>query len=183
MSAVADKIVKYVHPTYSPVSKVTFGPSFNVHGVVYVGEDGKIVIFSIYLCTSLFLPTEVIAPIEREVRLLGAGLQSVKDEQEYIVVRERVHRNTAESTNSRVKWWSILQAVLLFSVVAWQIYYLKVNSSFVCHERSCSWFFISLSLRSRESSRSFYAILCNLLHLVTERWYTSLLTGEGKKYA
>ena len=57
---------------------------------------------------------------------MANGLQSVKDEQEYIVLRERVHRNTAESTNDRVKWWSIIQAIVLFAVVAWQIYYLKV---------------------------------------------------------
>ncbi|KAJ3572639.1 hypothetical protein NP233_g2957 [Leucocoprinus birnbaumii] len=81
--------------------------SFNVHGVIYVDED------------------EAVAPIEREIRNLAIGLTSVKDEQEYIVVRERVHRNTAESTNSRVKWWSILQAVVIFAVVAWQVYYLK----------------------------------------------------------
>lgn len=81
--------------------------SFNVHGVVYVAGDG------------------VVAPIEREIRKLAAGLVSVKDEQEYIVVREKSHRNTAESTNARVKWWSVLQAVVLFSVVAWQVYYLK----------------------------------------------------------
>ena len=70
---------------------------------------------------------DIVAPIEREIRQLASGLQSVKDEQEYIVVRERAHRNTAESTNSRVKWWSVLQAVVLFSVVAWQVYYLKVS--------------------------------------------------------
>lgn len=72
---------------------------------------------------------ETIAPIERAIRLLASGLQSVKDEQEYIVVRERTHRNTAESTNSRVKWWSILQSVVLFAVCGWQIYYLKVSRS------------------------------------------------------
>ncbi|KAH9960483.1 emp24/gp25L/p24 family/GOLD-domain-containing protein [Russula dissimulans] len=92
MSTIADKIV-----------------SFNVHGVIYVGDEA----------------TEVVAPIEREIRTLAHGLTSVKDEQEYIVIREKTHRNTAESTNSRVKWWSILQAVVLFSVVAWQVYYLK----------------------------------------------------------
>lgn len=74
---------------------------------------------------------DVVAPIEREIRSLAAGLTSVKDEQEYIVVRERTHRNTAESTNARVKWWSVLQAIVLFSVVAWQIYYLKVSSSLI----------------------------------------------------
>ncbi|PPQ99912.1 hypothetical protein CVT24_009593 [Panaeolus cyanescens] len=82
--------------------------SFNVHGVIYVAGDA-----------------DVVAPIEREIRKFASGLIAVKDEQEYIVVREKTHRNTAESTNSRVKWWSILQAIVLFSVVGWQIYYLK----------------------------------------------------------
>ncbi|KAJ7904244.1 emp24/gp25L/p24 family/GOLD-domain-containing protein [Mycena olivaceomarginata] len=81
MSAIADKIV-----------------SFNVHGIIYVGEDA-----------------DVVAPIEREIRSLASGLQSVKDEQEYY----------RQSTNSRVKWWSVLQSVVLFLVVGWQIYYLK----------------------------------------------------------
>lgn len=72
---------------------------------------------------------ETIAPIEREIRNLANGLQAVKDEQEYIVIRERVHRNTAESTNDRVKWWSIIQAVVLFAVVGWQVYYLKVRGN------------------------------------------------------
>jgi len=70
---------------------------------------------------------DVVAPIEREIRDLMNGLTAVKDEQEYIVVRERTHRNTAESTNDRVKWWSVIQAVVLFIVVAWQVYYLKVS--------------------------------------------------------
>ena len=73
---------------------------------------------------------DVVAPMEREIRSLANGLQAVKDEQEYIVIRERVHRNTAESTNSRVKWWSIFQAVVLLAVCAWQVYYLKVGFDF-----------------------------------------------------
>ncbi|KZP12091.1 supernatant protein factor, C-terminal domain-containing protein [Athelia psychrophila] len=91
MSSISDKIV-----------------SFNVHGVIYIGEDA-----------------DIVAPVEREIRLLANGLTAVKDEQEYIVVREKVHRNTAESTNTRVKWWSVLQAAVLFAVVGWQVYYLK----------------------------------------------------------
>lgn len=69
---------------------------------------------------------ENMAPLEKEIRNLAQGLQAVKDEQEYIVVRERVHRNTAESTNDRVKWWSIGQTIMLFAVCAWQVWYLKV---------------------------------------------------------
>ena len=33
-------------------------------------------------------------PLEKEVRTLGELLQQVKDEQEYIKIRERVHRNS-----------------------------------------------------------------------------------------
>lgn len=78
------------------------------------------------------------APIEREIRRLANGLTAVKDEQEYIVIRERTHRNTAESTNTRVKWWSILQALVLFLVVAWQVYYLKVCLFFIVARRTVS---------------------------------------------
>jgi hypothetical protein len=55
--------------------------NFNVHGVVYV-------------------PVEHADsdPLEKEVRTLGELLQQVKDEQEYIKIRERVHRNSISPT-------------------------------------------------------------------------------------
>lgn len=40
------------------------------------------------------------APIEREIRALSAALEAVKDEQEYIVVRERLHRNSSSTLSS-----------------------------------------------------------------------------------
>jgi len=81
--------------------------SFNVHGIMYVEDDGHT------------------APIEKEIRSLSLALEAVKDEQEYIVVRERLHRNTAESTNDRVKYWSLLQSIFLIAVCAWQVCYLR----------------------------------------------------------
>jgi len=81
--------------------------SFNVHGIMYVEDDAHT------------------APIEKEIRALSSALEAVKDEQEYIVVRERLHRDTAESTNDRVKWWSITQTGLLVLVCGTQVYYLK----------------------------------------------------------
>ncbi|CAO1618281.1 unnamed protein product [Jaminaea pallidilutea] len=90
---------------FSTVSDKTL--SFNVHGIIYVEDEGAMI------------------PIEREIRQLAAALQAVKDEQEYLVVRERVHRNTAESTNSRVKWWSIIQGVMLLGVCAVQVIFVK----------------------------------------------------------
>ena len=52
-------------------------------------------------------------------------LQQVKDEQSYIIVRERTHRNTAESTNARVKWWSIFQLGVLIGEGIFQVWWLK----------------------------------------------------------
>src|ERR1700730_13773018 len=59
------------------------------------------------------------------VRQLSEPLAQDKDEQSYIVVRERVHRNTAESTNGRVKWWSIFQLAVLIGEGIFQVWWLK----------------------------------------------------------
>ncbi|KAI9361729.1 supernatant protein factor C-terminal domain-containing protein [Pilaira anomala] len=64
-------------------------------------------------------------PLKAEIEELAESIRAVKAEQEYIVAREKVHRNTAESTNSRVKWWSVFQLILLISVCLWQVHYLK----------------------------------------------------------
>ena len=137
---------------------------------MYVEDDGAspsllsfLSLLLSQLTPRLAPPAGHTAPIEREIRQLSAALEAVKDEQEYIVVRERLHRDSAslvssslssrafvcpgpaltpspspsslppaparapaaESTNDRVKYWSIVQTVLLFAVCAWQVFYLK----------------------------------------------------------
>ena len=82
--------------------------SFNVHGVVYVSESDT--------------PSD---PLEAEVKKLSEVLAQVKDEQAYIVIRERTHRNTAESTNTRVKWWSMFQLGVLVGEAVFQVWWLK----------------------------------------------------------
>ena len=79
-----------------------------MHGVVYVPESEA--------------PRD---PIEKEVKQLLELLDQVKDEQQYNVVRERVHRNTAESTNTRVKWWSVFQLGVLIGNGIFQVWWLK----------------------------------------------------------
>ncbi|KAI9260167.1 emp24/gp25L/p24 family/GOLD-domain-containing protein, partial [Sporodiniella umbellata] len=66
-----------------------------------------------------------IDPLQREIEELTLSIFGIKSSQEYIVARERRHRDTVESTNARVKWWSITQLGLLVSVCFFQIYYLK----------------------------------------------------------
>lgn len=82
--------------------------SFNVHGVVYVdvndNSDNN---------------------LEASARKLVELTYDVKNEQNYIVVRERTHRNTAESTNSRVKYWSVFQLIVVVLNSVFQVMYLK----------------------------------------------------------
>lgn len=82
--------------------------SFNVHGVVYVDVNDNSG-----------------DNLESSIRKLLELVYDVKNEQNYIVVRERTHRNTAESTNSRVKYWSIIQLVVIIFNSLFQVFYLK----------------------------------------------------------
>ncbi|PNP46615.1 hypothetical protein TGAMA5MH_01560 [Trichoderma gamsii] len=82
--------------------------SFNVHGIVYVTESESSA-----------------DPLETEVRRLSDLLAQVKDEQQYIVFRERTHRNTAESTNSRVKWWNLFVIGIVIGESLFQVWWLR----------------------------------------------------------
>lgn len=69
--------------------------------------------------------SEHLTPLEKSVLALGEGLQHIQAEQEYMKMRERIHRNTSESTNARVLWWSIVEAIALVAMSVIQIVYLR----------------------------------------------------------
>lgn len=109
--------------------------SFNVHGVVYVAEgdipqdplekEGKL-----QRHPSSPRPPVFPSPIGPAltaflVRRLSDLLNQVKDEQAYIILRERTHRNTAESTNSRVKWWNTFVIGVVIGESLFQVWWLR----------------------------------------------------------
>lgn len=63
--------------------------------------------------------------LDSMIKDLTTSLTSVKREQEYMSVRDRIHRSINESTNSRVVLWSFFEALVLVMMTAGQIYYLK----------------------------------------------------------
>lgn len=89
-------------------SRVDLDVSFNVHGVVYIDVNDPDSDSLDYL-----------------ILRLNQLTSDVKAEQNYLVIRERTHRNTAESTNSRVKWWSVFQILMVAVNSLFQVYYLK----------------------------------------------------------
>lgn len=63
--------------------------------------------------------------LEEMVKDLTSGLSSVKHEQEYMTVRDRIHRQINDSTNSRVLLWACFEALLLVAITLGQVFYLK----------------------------------------------------------
>ncbi|QPG74787.1 hypothetical protein FOA43_002121 [Brettanomyces nanus] len=105
----AEENGKYVYCFSNEDSSMkTKDVSFNVHGVVYVDVNDNSG-----------------DNLESSARKLLELVYDVKNEQNYIVVRERTHRNTAESTNDRVKYWSVFQLIVVILNSVFQVLYLQ----------------------------------------------------------
>ena len=91
----------------------------------YSTSDKKDITFHVNHVWGSELRVEQYDTTEGQIGVLKRIVAELSQETEYLRVRERVHRNTAESTNDRVKWWSIAQLVVVAASVVFQVAYLK----------------------------------------------------------
>ncbi|GJJ78613.1 p24 family protein delta-1 [Entomortierella parvispora] len=68
---------------------------------------------------------EKLKPMEMELRKMEDMVQDIIENMEHLQQREERMRNTNESTNARVQWFSTLTMVVLVTLGVWQIFYLK----------------------------------------------------------
>ncbi|CAI5758184.1 unnamed protein product [Candida verbasci] len=64
-------------------------------------------------------------PNEVELKKIDSLINEISSELQYLKGREERMRNTNESTNSRVKWFSIIIILSLVGLGVWQIQYLR----------------------------------------------------------
>ncbi|XP_036920397.1 transmembrane emp24 domain-containing protein 9 [Sturnira hondurensis] len=66
-----------------------------------------------------------LSELQLRVRQLVEQVEQIQKEQNYQRWREERFRQTSESTNQRVLWWSILQTLILVAIGVWQMRHLK----------------------------------------------------------
>lgn len=69
------------------------------------------------------LPNHCYVPLQ--MRRLNDKLKDIMKEQSYQRERERSFRDTSESTNARVQWWSIIQSAVMVLAGVYQIFHLR----------------------------------------------------------
>ncbi|XP_063930735.1 transmembrane emp24 domain-containing protein eca [Zophobas morio] len=102
---------------YSNSSAWFSGSQLRVHLDIQVGEHavnyGEVV------------QKEKLSELQLRVRQLLDQVDQITKEQNYQRYREERFRQTSESTNSRVLWWSVTQTAVLLAMGAWQMKHLK----------------------------------------------------------
>eukprot|EP00123_Amoebidium_parasiticum_P005453 comp16641_c0_seq1/m.14836 comp16641_c0_seq1/g.14836 ORF comp16641_c0_seq1/g.14836 comp16641_c0_seq1/m.14836 type:complete len:205 (-) comp16641_c0_seq1:230-844(-) len=68
---------------------------------------------------------EKLQPLELELRKLEELAESIANDMAYMKQREAEMRDTNESTNARVLYFSMFSMFCLCGLAAWQVYYLK----------------------------------------------------------
>ena len=92
-------------------------PSRHIELDIDIGADAK--------DWSAIQAGERLKPTELELRRIEEVMAEVVKEMDYLKDREQKLRDTNESTNERVKWFAILTMIMLVSLGAWQVVYLR----------------------------------------------------------
>eukprot|EP00033_Pygsuia_biforma_P001057 GCRY01001204.1.p1 GENE.GCRY01001204.1~~GCRY01001204.1.p1 ORF type:complete len:228 (+),score=14.03 GCRY01001204.1:66-686(+) len=69
--------------------------------------------------------SESLRPIEVELKRMEEEIEEIQKQAQYFRRREERHRDTNESTNARVMWFSIFWIAILLGIGVWQMIHMK----------------------------------------------------------
>ncbi|GIY63356.1 transmembrane emp24 domain-containing protein eca [Caerostris darwini] len=102
---------------YSNTTKWFSGSQLRVHLDIQVGEHA--------VDYGNVAQKEKLTELQLRLRQLLDQVEQISKEQNYQRYREERFRQTSESTNQRVLWWSISQTAILLLMGFWQMRHLK----------------------------------------------------------
>ncbi|XP_015511055.1 transmembrane emp24 domain-containing protein eca [Neodiprion pinetum] len=102
---------------YSNSSAWFSGTQLRVHLDIQVGEHA--------IDYANVAQKEKLSELQLRLRQLLSQVDQITKEQNYQRYREERFRQTSESTNQRVLWWSLAQTAILLAMGAWQMKHLK----------------------------------------------------------
>lgn len=102
---------------YSNTTKWFSGTQLRVHLDIQVGEHA--------IDYQNVAQKEKLTELQLRIRQLLDQVEQITKEQNYQRYREERFRQTSESTNQRVLWWSITQTGILLVMGFWQMRHLK----------------------------------------------------------
>uniref|UniRef100_A0A4D5R9D2 Transmembrane emp24 domain-containing protein eca-like n=1 Tax=Scolopendra viridis TaxID=118503 RepID=A0A4D5R9D2_SCOVI len=102
---------------YSNTSKWFSGTQLRVHLDIQIGEHA--------IDYQNVAQKEKLTELQLRIRQLLDQVEQITKEQNYQRYREERFRQTSESTNQRVLWWSITQTAILLAMGFWQMRHLK----------------------------------------------------------
>eukprot|EP00011_Vannellida_sp_DIVA3-517-6-12_P008664 CAMPEP_0114612638 /NCGR_PEP_ID=MMETSP0168-20121206/4723_1 /TAXON_ID=95228 ORGANISM="Vannella sp., Strain DIVA3 517/6/12" /NCGR_SAMPLE_ID=MMETSP0168 /ASSEMBLY_ACC=CAM_ASM_000044 /LENGTH=219 /DNA_ID=CAMNT_0001823625 /DNA_START=27 /DNA_END=686 /DNA_ORIENTATION=- len=68
---------------------------------------------------------DLLEPMDRSAKRISEELEMLEMHQQYMRARELRHSVTQQSTNRRVFWFSVLEAMALLGISIFQVYYIK----------------------------------------------------------
>jgi len=81
----------------------------------------KVISFSIHIPKTHSGST----PIQNAIATIEENFEKIERQQQQYRIREHMHRDTAEETNTRVTTWSLMSAVLIMMMCFGQIFYIR----------------------------------------------------------
>ncbi|XP_045122269.1 transmembrane emp24 domain-containing protein eca-like [Portunus trituberculatus] len=102
---------------YSNSTKWFSGSQLRVHFDIQVGEHA--------VDYASVAQKEKLTELQLRVRQLLDQVEQITKEQNYQRYREERFRQTSDSTNQRVLWWSVGQVIILLAMGFWQMRHLK----------------------------------------------------------